>query len=503
MLVTWWVLSAPAPEASAQTAAFDILEFVVEGNTVLDDDTIQTTIYPFLGEGRQFSDVEGARAALEKAYQDRGFLTVTVDVPEQRVVGGVVLLGVVEGEVGRLAVRGARFVPPGAIRERVPELADGRVPNFFVAEEQLAGLGATAGLRVTPALRPGRTPGTVDVDVNVEDRLPAVFTAELTNHRTVNTEPLRLNLGVRLTNVWQRGHQFGLSLLTAPQDPGQVRVVSANYVVPLADPGASLLAYALASRSDTPTPIGGATVLGGQTVFGARWIQPFQPRFGIVHWATLGLDYKNLRQQDFRELTYWPVFAGYTLLHRDRADVTQLDLGLTAGLRGFGADLAEFADRRFRGDASFAHLRVDASHERALGAWSARGRIVGQYASQPLIPAEQFAVGGSGTVRGYFEVEQFGDYGLAASFELRTPQWPVAGDWRIGAVSFAEAGEVRIRDPLPAQATRATLASVGIGLRVRHGTGLVASLDLAQPQRTTTFTPQGTVRVLGRVAMEF
>src|ERR1700712_2500404 len=85
---------APAPQAAASAPAadaqprFDIMEFQVEGNSVLPDAAIEQAVTPFLGAGRRMDDVEAARAALEKTYQGGGYLTVFVDVPEQRVDGG-------------------------------------------------------------------------------------------------------------------------------------------------------------------------------------------------------------------------------------------------------------------------------------------------------------------------------------------------------------------------------------------------------------------------------
>ena len=61
-------------------------------------------VYPFLGSERTSEDVEQARAALEKAYHDKGFQTVSIEIPQQKMRRGVVILNVVEAKVGRLRV---------------------------------------------------------------------------------------------------------------------------------------------------------------------------------------------------------------------------------------------------------------------------------------------------------------------------------------------------------------------------------------------------------------
>ncbi|MFH0302086.1 POTRA domain-containing protein, partial [Bradyrhizobium sp. 31Argb] len=85
--------TAPAPAgAAAQSAApaqrFDIDDFAVQGADKLPQIDVEEAIYPFLGPGKSADDVEKARAALEKAYRDKGFQTVSVSVPTQNALRG-------------------------------------------------------------------------------------------------------------------------------------------------------------------------------------------------------------------------------------------------------------------------------------------------------------------------------------------------------------------------------------------------------------------------------
>ena len=70
-----------APAGTDETR-FDVLEYVIDGNTVLSVERVEQAVTPFLGPGLSMARVEAARAALEKAYQDAGYLSVFVDVPE-------------------------------------------------------------------------------------------------------------------------------------------------------------------------------------------------------------------------------------------------------------------------------------------------------------------------------------------------------------------------------------------------------------------------------------
>jgi len=459
----------------------------VSGNTVLDTESIERAVMPFLGPQRTMADVEGARGALERAYQQRGFLSVAVDVPEQQVDDAVVVLQVVEATVERLRVRGSRYYSLGTIRAALPAAAEGTVPQFADVERQLSALGATPGLTVTPALKPGRTPGTLDIDLNVEDRPPLAWTIDVNNQRAVNTTPWRLGLGLRHSNLWGRRHTLGLGVLFTPSDPSQVNVLTASYAWPLGGPTDPTLSfYAVRSDSETPTVIGGTTVFGGQAVLGLRLVTPLSPRFGLFHTWSLGLDAKRLVQQDFPTLEYLPFSVGYSAVRPGRDATTQLEATLNASIRGMGNDDEAFSARRFLGSASYAYLRWDAAHEQSVSTGlSLRGRLAGQYAMQPLVPAEQFALGGAGTVRGYLESSAFGDRGLLASIELRTRSAPLPGLAAFTAqwLGFYDHGVATIVEPLPEQRVSYTLASGGVGVRVRWGRTASATLDLARALR--------------------
>ena len=149
------------PEQAAQQSSFDLLELRVQGNTLLEKTVLEKTVYPFLGVKKTIDTVEDARTALEKVYHDQGYQTVAVDIPEQNVKNGVIYLKVVEGKVSRIRVKDSRYFDLGAIKEGVPELKEGNVPNLPKMQEQISTLSAqSVDRKITPVLRAGDTPGT-------------------------------------------------------------------------------------------------------------------------------------------------------------------------------------------------------------------------------------------------------------------------------------------------------------------------------------------------------
>lgn len=124
----FFVLSAQSTigyTSEGEQSGFDLWELRVKGNTLLDKKQLEMTIYPFLGPKKTIDVVEQARSTLENLYQMQGYKTVSVDIPEQDVVNGVVYLQVVEGKISRLRVKDSRYFSLGKIKSAVPALGKG------------------------------------------------------------------------------------------------------------------------------------------------------------------------------------------------------------------------------------------------------------------------------------------------------------------------------------------------------------------------------------------
>jgi hemolysin activation/secretion protein len=493
---------APVEAGNPEERRVDLLNYRVEGNTVLSRLEVEKAVYPFLGPRRLAADVEAARAALEKAYREKGYETVGVEIPEQDVRDGLIRLTVVELKVGRLRVTDARHFSPEDIKKRAPALAEGQVPNYAAVSKQVADLNKTNGDRtITPTLRAGDTPGTVDVDLQVEDALPLHGSLELNDRSSSRTERLRVSGSVRYTNLFQREHSLSLQGQFAPEDPDQTWLVTGSYAAPIQGTPFTVVAYAVHSDSDVAA-VGGINVVGSGDIFGLRGIYSFGSG-GLFHTLTAGIDYKNFKEDlivgpeyGHTPIDYYPLTLQYGMISRaEKADV-DVTVALNVGLRGLDADEAEFRFKRYNATASWAYLRGDASYLRRLP-WGMRAslKLSGQYAGQPLISNEQFSAGGLDSVRGYYESQELGDDGVSGQFDLESPsihRWTggLVDEWRFFA--FADAAYLKIYDPLAdangAVDDSSSLASVGIGMRQRLLHRLNLSALLAAPLKNKQST---------------
>jgi len=480
-------------QAQSPERRVDVNEYFVRGNTVLDARAIEEAVYPFLGPQKTLNDIEGARDALQKVYQDRGYQSVFIELPEQKVDDGIVYLQVSETKVGRVRVVGAKHYSPVDIREEVPGLKEGTVPDFATVQTQLAGLNRTAGRQVTPLVHEGQRPGTMDVDLQVEDQSPWHASLGLNNDYSADTEKLRSVATLGYDNLWQLGHSISLTFFTAPQDMDNAKVWSGSYTAPLSERW-SLQFSGYQSDSNIAT-IGGSNVLGKGHSYGVSAVYSL-PSSGL--WSnslSAGVDFKDFEEQlvfgssrDQVPLKYAPLTFGYNGFRYTEQSQLGLSLNLVVGTRaflGYGSDAQEFRYKRWDASPSFAVLKGDANLTTTFANdWQLATKGSFQLASGPLVSNEQFSAGGATSVRGYLAAERTGDQGYVVSQEIRTPSLAnylgrYVQDMRFYA--FVDGAHLYLRDALYEQEDDYSLSSVGLGSRVSLSKWLSGSLDWGYP----------------------
>ncbi|GAB6142013.1 ShlB/FhaC/HecB family hemolysin secretion/activation protein [Methylosoma difficile] len=506
-----------AAEAEAPAAAFDLMELRVKGNTLLERKELERTVYRFLGPKKSIDTVEQARTALENLYRSKGYQTVAVDIPEQNVDNGVVYLQVVEGKVSRLRIKDARYFSLGQIKAGVPELAEGKVPNLPVMQKQLAALGGQSPDRkITPVLRAGETPGTLEVDLKVKDELPLHGKVELNGRNTSSTSLLRLISSVHYDNLWQKMHSASLMYQVSPEESQEVDVWAGTYAMPLTDSGARLALYAVSSSSSSQVASAGSlSVLGIGKIYGIRLVKPLTGLDSYSHSFTIGADYKDFQEDLVLQgsdslktpIAYVPFMAQYSGSVRDKGSFTTFNTGINFSLRGVGNDQAEFENKRFKARANYAFITAGVTHTHDLPLdMRFIGKLNGQAADSPLISNEQFSLGGMQSIRGYFETQALADNAVSASFELLSPHLaPLSVDAinKLNALVFIDGGSGWIKDAIPGNKTHYELASAGVGMRIQMLKFISGNLDVGFPMIDLDPVKSGDPKVHFNIVSEF
>lgn len=502
--------------AQSSDPTFNIQAFKVRGNTLLSQDVVERAIYPHMGPGRSEADVEAARAALQKAFEDAGYVAVSVFIPEQSVDGGVLTLEVQPQAIGQVEIVGdAKHAD--LVRSQAPSLTPGSTPNLPAFQRDVVAMNAKSTRRVTPELKAGVAPGTLDVVLTVEESSPFHASAELNNFSSAATSDLRVSGTVRYDDMWGRGDSLSLSAQTAPRRIDDALVFSGNYLMRLGA-GTQLMVYGVHSDSDIAV-VGGTSVIGKGDMAGVRLIRALGSAEGFYHSLTVGFDWKDFKEDVLlgadrasAPIEYWPVTASWRGDWSGGARTADLTLTATMGFRGLGDGWERFDAKRYLARPSFLTTKVEGNVTQGIASdFQLSGHLTGQWAGAPLISNEQFSLGGMQSVRGYYESEALGDWGFAVQTEARTPNFAgllgggedafMLNELRLHA--FADGGIAGIHDRLPGQDQRFELVSVGVGGKVRILKYLNGALDVGTPLIDASESRSGDIFARFRIWGEF
>jgi len=519
------------PDARAVPATLPPVErFEVVGNTLLPADGIQQRLQEFRG-ATTLVRLREAAAAVQEMYRAAGFGGVVAFLPEQRAVPGEIRIRVVEGKLAQIEVTDNRQFSADNIRASLPSLVTGVTPRVRQIDAEIQMANESPAKEVKVLLEPGQAAGTVAARVMVTEQPVQRWTVRLDNTGVGNAGQMRTALGWQHANLFGRDHVLGTELQTAPAHPSKVAVFSAAYRVPFYAHSAALDAYAAYSDVDggrSATAAGDLIFSGKGRIAGLRATR-YLPRWGNVDQrASVGVEQREFINQCSIEglppgacgpsgasVVVRPLALGYTLqaegdtrLGLNLNGVVNLDAG------GANAGTSDFTAVRVGSRPGYRLLRANGFASRPLGEWGSIGlRVSGQTTDQPLVPGEQFGIGGALSVRGYLEREVLADTGVQASVELASANLaPRASEalsrTELVVVGFADAGTVRNRqnDPCLAGRTSCTLAGAGVGLRATWSAGeqiVRFRLDLAQALKDAYRTQRGDWRLHGSLSITF
>lgn len=480
---------APAPAVPpmarpAPSPVFPIRGFTIQGDNPLGAAEAQRVLAPYVRPDATMRTLQQATAALEAALRARGFGLHRVALPPQEIgVGGTVRLAIVQFTIGKVAIEGNKIYDGGNIRRTVPELREGRSPNFKKLAIQTAIANENPNKQVQVGLRESEEPDQIDATISVKEQRPWTLGAALSN---VGGSPAagrdRFTVTGGHTNLFDRDHQLIAAYTTSFDKPDDVRQYGLAYKIPLYAAGGVIgAAY---TRSDVVGNFGSFTSTGAGHTVGASYTAYLPPNGGRRSYVTASLDDKLFNAARINDVVVPGALdrrsVPVSLAYSARTESDTAAWGYNAGLAvntGWGPndDLASYQSEDPRITTThWKALRGDLNYAAPLARgwlWSARGSW--QYSPDVLIAGEQFGLGGYGSVRGSaIDRPLSGDKGLSGTLEVNTPE--LATGLRL--LGFVDAGWLWNNDPNgTTKPASDRLASVGVGLRYAKGAWAVAA----------------------------
>jgi hemolysin activation/secretion protein len=303
----------------------------------------------------------------------------------------------------------------------------------------------------------------------------------------------RAGVLLQYNNLFNLDHLATLQYITSPEKADKVTIVGFGYRMPLYAFGDSIDLYASYSDVDSGTVYAGTSdiqVSGRGVFFGARYNQNLARIGRYEHKLSYGLDYRKYQNN--------AMVSGALNMDTDAivhpASLTYVgNFQFTGGQTGFNMSLIRNIPGGTDGqDEDLQRVRLGASANYTIFRYGAnfiyafpadiqlRLLFNGQYTNDPLIPGEQFGLGGASSVRGFQEREVSDDRGNAGTIELYSPDICSLIDInkaKFRMLVFYDVGEVSRVDPLPAEESYTLISSVGAGARLQIGTNFSLGTD--------------------------
>jgi len=496
------------PEYAAIRVTPSAVEFQdLKGLTPAD---LRPAYEPYLGTDQPISVLCRIRDRAAAILREAGYIAA-VEVPEQRIEGGVIRFRILTARLVALRVRGDAGSNERLVARYLRKLTDEPVFNRYQAERYLLLAGDIPGMSVRLALRPaGTVPGEVVGEVTVV-RLPGQLDLNLQNYgsRAVGRGGFLL-----------RGQLFGLTGLGdrtvlaaySTADFEEQQTLQAAHDFRIGGEGLQIsgqVTYSWA-RPDT----GEALIdLESRTLFASLEANyPFvrTQRFSLLggvgfDWSDQEVDFNGLALSRDQLRTFYaaldlvaaaPVGAAGRRLRLGPAWLIQAGLELRQGLDIFGASPPcgqNFAacfgpgsvpPARFEGDPTATIVRARlAAEARIVPAITVFVGATAQYAGEPLFAFEEFSAGNYTVGRGYDPATLVGDQGIGVQSEIRfgrlDPQSP--RDFAAQPYLFFDSAWVANEDRLFIVEGREDLHSAGIGVRASFGERAQLDATIAVP----------------------
>ncbi|MNS65736.1 Heme/hemopexin transporter protein HuxB precursor [compost metagenome] len=457
-----------------------------------------------------------ALEALEAAYHARGYQLVRVDLPEQELNQGTVVLNVVQTKIGNVVIEGNSHFDDANIRRSLPALHEGQTPDLKAVSKSLKLANENPAKKVTMRMKSTDKDDEVEATLAVVDESIWRTTVNLDNTGVASTGRTRAGVVLQNANMFGLDHVMSLQYTTTLEEPSRVGVYGIGYHIPLYALGDSMDFYASYSDVNAGTVTAGIfdlAVSGKGTMVGARYNHNLPTVGNYESKLIYGVDmkeYKNSMQllgvELGADISVRPLSVGYqgdwTLANGSAGFYASVLHNVSGGSNGHQRD---FDRTRFDAKANYTALRVGGSVTQALPAeWLARAIINGQYTKDALIPGEQFGAGGSASVRGFLEREVSNDSGVTGNFELYTSPLCGSSKWQCRALAFYDHAYLTRNHALPGEFTTISINSVGLGLRVQLGNDVNFQVDVGHVLHAeATATRSGDNRVHARLALSF
>ena len=426
-------LTSPSQVAQVQTSQTQITQAIpikrieVIGSTIFDAEKLAPIIKPLEGKEVTEDQLTAAANAITQLYVSNGYVTSQALYTPQSVVDGFAKIQVLEGKVEKIEVVGVNALNPDYVRSRT-ELGIGTALNTNNLEDQLRLLRADPNFKSFDAnLKAGSKAGLSILTITVVEANQFAGSVSFDNFSAPAVGSERMGVGLNYRNLFGLGDVFTANY--SRTTTGGSNQYDFGFSIPV-NPmnGTVSLRFAPSNYRITQAPFDAFNIRGNSEVYVATYRQPLIRSLREEFALSLGYEYQRGQTFLFNDLAVpfgigpesdgtsrTSVFKfGQDYTSRDTEGVWSLRSQFSLGTGLFGATYVTSPS------AAFLSWLGQIQRVQVLGTDTILiGSLDTQLSADPLLPSQQFVIGGGQSLRGFRQNARSGDNGIRLSLESR------------------------------------------------------------------------------------
>lgn len=476
-----------------------IRQINLQGATLIDEQTLKTILSKYENKELTLSEINQIAEDITANYRTHGYILAYVYIPQQEIKDGILEIGVIEGKTGEITVTGNKSYSTKFIRKHLERIKKDPSPKEETLERALLILNEYPSLNVKASLKAGKDFGATDITAQAKDSLPISGSLSYDNFGANTTSKHRLNAALNIGTLITSGDYLMLRGLTGLDriDLNKLSYGRAEYLFPINYNGTKIGLYYSNSIYEAGEEYTILDIDGKAHVAGIYITHPVIKTRDKTLDVKFGFDYKdvydymldNLRSEDNIRVFNLGMTYGFAdrVQGRNIINLTYQQ-GARDLLGGNGKNDPDAS--RLNADGAFSKYTADVIRVQKLPGYNHLiFKASGQFSEDNLFVAEQFMLGGAGSVRGFSPSSQSGDSGYLVSAELHlSPIYPETkifnqniGD-TIKLVLFADHGGVYKNNVQPGENKDDYLTAIGAGIRLYYSRNFSFRLDWAVPE---------------------
>ncbi|MBD2103058.1 ShlB/FhaC/HecB family hemolysin secretion/activation protein [Leptolyngbya sp. FACHB-261] len=491
--------SEPPFNSPSPTSLVQVRQLEVRGSTIFGPEILNPIVQPLQGRTVSLQELSAAVDAISRLYAERGYITSRAVLDFESLNTETTRIQVIEGGIEEIRVEGTQRLNPNYVRRRI-QLGTGRPLNTSRLEEQLRLLKIDPLLEsVEASLQAGTGVGQSILIIQVIEAKP--FNAEVgfNNYSSPSIAPQQVNVALSYQNLTGVGDEiafgYGVGLNLADFPRAALNLYDASYRLPLNPLGGALqLRTFQSSARITDRDFAAFGIRSRGEFYEINYRQPLIRSLREEFALSLGFTVQDSQtflfenfpnpfgigpdENGFSRTRVLRFSQDYVRRDTQGAWALQSQVSLGLGILDATENPGSIPDGEF-----FSWLGQVQRFQQLGNDYQLIVRGALQLTPDPLLPSQQFFLGGGQALRGYRPNVRAGDNGLSLSVEGRIPVLRNAlGDPTLQLAPFVETGYVWNTPDNPnfLQGQR-LLGDIGLGILWQPLAALNLRLDFALP----------------------